>query len=66
MVNSEDNMTNLKDSETKVTVGDRKNLTGTKPRDWNSWQEHNGKLHRATLKNTAEIPGLHANLFRVT
>ena len=28
MVNSEENMTNLKDAETRVTVGDSRALTG--------------------------------------
>ena len=28
MVNSEENMTNLKDTETRVTVGDRRTITG--------------------------------------
>ena len=34
MLNSEYHMTNLKDTETKVTVGDHKNITGTKYGDW--------------------------------
>ena len=33
MVNPEENMTNLKDAKTRVTVGDSRTLTGTK-----TWQ----------------------------
>ena len=66
MLNSEDNMKNLKDTETKVTVGNRKNLTGTKCGDWHGWQKFNRKIHHATLTNTAIITGLHENPFIVT
>ena len=66
MVNSEDNMTNLKDIKTKVTVGDHKTLTVKKRGDWHGCQKRNRKLHHLTLTNTAVIPGLHANLFSVT
>ena len=34
MVNSEENMINLKDTEIKVTAGYRKTITGTKRGDW--------------------------------
>ena len=30
MVNSEENITNLKDAETRATVGDSRNITGKK------------------------------------
>ena len=49
MVNSEDNMTNLKDTKTKVAVGDRKNITGTKRGDSHGWQKRNRKLHHVML-----------------
>ena len=66
MVNLEDNMTNLKETETKVTIGDRKNLTRKKCGDWSGWQKDNRKLHHVTLTNTAAISALYANLFNVT
>ena len=65
MVNSEDNMTNLKETKTKFTVGYRKTITGTKHGDWHGWQKHNGKLHHVILTNMAVILGLYANLFRI-
>ena len=54
-------MTNLNDTETKVTVGDRKTLTEKKYGNWNSLQKRNGKQHHVTSINTAVIIGLHAN-----
>ena len=48
MVNSEDDMMNLKDTKTKVTVGDCKNLTVTKRGDWHDWKKYNTKLHAVT------------------
>ena len=65
-VNSENNMTNLKDTETKVTTGEHKTLTGTKRGDWHGWQKRNGKLNNLTLTNMSILPGLHRNLFSVT
>ena len=35
MVNLEENMTNLKDNETKFPIGDRKTLTKKKRGKWN-------------------------------
>ena len=64
MVNSEENITNLKNAETRVTVGDRKTLTEKKHCDWHGWhgwQKHNEKIHHVTLINTDVIPGLHGN-----
>ena len=66
MVTSEGNMTNIKDTKTKVTVGDRKTLTGTKRVDWHFCHKRNGKLHDVTLTNMAVITGLYVNLFSVT
>ena len=65
MVKLEDNITNLKDSETRVTVGDSIPLTGIKCGDWHGYQKHDGKLHRVTLYSMAVITGLHENLFSV-
>ena len=43
MVSSEENMTNLKVTKTKVTVGDSKPFTGTKRGNWNGYQRRNVK-----------------------
>ena len=43
MLNSEYHMTNLKDTETKVTVGDHRNLTEKKRGDWHGWHKNTGK-----------------------
>ena len=64
MVNLEENMTNLKDSETRFTVGDSRTLTGKKCGDWHGYQRRDGKLHRVMLSNTYVIPGLYENNFR--
>ena len=66
MVNSEENMTNLKDAETQVTVGYSRNITGIKCGDWNGYQRRDGTLHHMTLSNMIIIPGLHANIFSMT
>ena len=59
-------MTNIKDTETKFIVGDRKTITRTKCGDWHDCQKRNRKLHHTTLTNKATMPGLHANIFSVT
>ena len=66
MVNLEENMTNLKDTETKVTVGDRKTLTRTKYGDWHVWHKCDRKLQYQKLTNRAVIPCLHTKIFSVT
>ena len=66
MVNSEENMTNLKDTKTRVTVGDSRKFTRKKRGDWHGWKKRDLKPHRVTLKNTAVITGLHANTPSVT
>ena len=66
MVNSEENMKNLKDTKERVTLGYSITLTGTKRGDWNGWQKRDGILHRVKLTNMDIIPGLHANIFSVT
>ena len=58
-------MTNLKDTKTKVTVGDRKTLTGTKKGDWHGWQKRDRKLHYVKLTNIEVISDLHENLLSV-
>ena len=63
MVNSEENMTKLKDAEMRVTVRNSKTLTKQKRGDWHRYQRRDGKVHHVTLTNTSGIPGLHVNLF---
>ena len=66
MVNSEENMTYLKDAETWVTSGDNININGIKRVDWHGYQRCDRKLPCVALSNTALIPGLHPNLFSMT
>ena len=65
MVNSEENITNLKDAKTRVTVGDSRTLTGGKGGNWHGYQRHAGKIHCVMLSNADIVSGLHVNLFRV-
>ena len=60
------NMTNPKDSETRVTIGDSGTIIMKKCDGWHSYQRRDGKLHHVTLSDTSVIPGVHANLFHVT
>ena len=66
MVNSEEKMTNLKDSETRVTLGDIIILTRKTHENWHDWQKHDGKLCLVTLKNIAVIRDIQANIFSLT
>ena len=66
MVNLEENMLNLKDAETRVTVGESRSLTGTKRGNCHGDRICDRKLHRVTLSNTAVIIGLHTNILCVT
>ena len=66
MLNSKENMTNIKNSETRVTTGDSRTITGVKHGDWSGYQRRDRKLHHMTLSNTAVIPGLHKNIFKKT
>ena len=65
-VNLEENMTNLRDSETRFTVGESRTLTGTKYGNWNGCQIHDGQIHWVKLSNAAVIPGLHKNIISIT
>ena len=58
-------MKNLKDAETRVTVGDSRTITTTKFGNWHGYQKIGGKLHRLTLSNTSAISDMHENLFSV-
>ena len=66
IVNLEETMTNLKDVETRVTVGYSRTLTRKKLADWHICQRRDLKLHHVMLTNMFVIPCLHANLFIVT
>ena len=65
MVHPEYNMTNLKDSETRVSVGDSRTETGENVDIGTAIRGVTEKYH-VTLSNMSVIPGLHAELFRVT
>ena len=64
MENLEDNMTNLNDTETRVTIGASRNLTGTKRVDRHGYQSLSRKLNHVMSSNTDIIPGLH-NIYLV-
>ena len=66
MVYLEENMTNLNDYKTQVTIGYSRNHDGTKHDNWNGYQRRDRKLHRVTLSNMYIIPGLYSNVFIVT
>ena len=59
-------MTNLKDTESQVTLEDSRTLTGKKCGGWHGYQRRDEKIHRMTLSNTVVITGLHANIFSMT
>ena len=63
MAKSEENMTNLKDAKTRVTVGDSRTLTGGKGGNLHGYQRHAGKIHCVMLSNAAIISGLHVSIF---
>ena len=63
MVNLEEYMKNLKNSETRVNIGDSRALTGTKRGNWTGYQSRDGKIHCAMLSNMTVITGLHTNIF---
>ena len=50
-VKPEENMTNLKDTETKVTVVDSTTLTRTKCGDRHGYQTRYGKIHHVTTSS---------------
>ena len=66
MVNSEDNMTNLNNAETGVTIGDSRTFTGKNVVIGTSIINVTENSIILTLSDTAVIPGLHSNLFSVT
>ena len=65
LVKSEENMTNLVDEETRVTVGVSRTLTGTKRGIWHDYHKHDVRLHHVALSSTSLSPGLYANSFIV-
>ena len=66
ILNLEENMKNLKDAKTQVTVGDSRRPSGIERVNCHGWQKRYGKLHCLTLTNTSVIPGIHANIFSMT
>ena len=66
MVNSDENIINLKDAKIGVTIGYSRNINGTKRGIWHGFQRHAIKLHGMTVSNTALISGLQENLLSVT
>ena len=56
-------MKNLRDTETRVTVGDSGTLTNTKHVNWHGYQKRDVKLHHVTLFDSAAVPDLHKKLF---
>ena len=62
MAKSEENMTNLKNVETRVTIGEGRTLTGEKLVNLNGYHKVDEKIHRVALSNMATIPELHANI----
>ena len=66
MVNSEENMMNLKDVEPKFTVGYIRTLTRNKCGNWHSYRRRDEKLHHTMLSNMDVILGLQENLLRMT
>ena len=65
MVTIKENMSNPRDVETRVIVGDSGTLTRTKCFDCHRYHKYDGKVHCVTLSDMSIIPGLHANLFSV-
>ena len=66
MVNSEENMTSIKEAEIQFTIGDSRTRNGTKCGNCNGYQIRYIKLHPVTLTNKSVISVLHANISRVT
>ena len=65
MVNLEENMINLNDSQTQVTTGGIITITGKKHGDWHVYNKRDRKILCVTLSNMDLKPGLHDNLFIV-
>ena len=55
----EEDMKNIKDAETWVTVGGSGKSSRTKHGYWYSHQKHGRKLHRMILTDMDIIPGIH-------
>ena len=55
-------MTSLKDSKTRVTIGDSRTLTGEKCGNCRGYQRRDGKLHHVKLSNIAVIPVPYVNI----
>ena len=57
MITTVENMKNLRDAETRVTIGDSGTLTRIKHSDFSGYQKSDRKLHHVTLSDTSVIPG---------
>ena len=66
MVNLEENMVSIMDSETRVTTGEIIKFNGKKRGDCHGYQRRDRKLRLVTLSYTDVIPDLYANIFSVT
>ena len=65
MIELEENMTNIWDMDTPVTMGDSGKITWTKNGDWRCYYKNDKKLHIVVLAKMDAIPGLHTKLFNV-
>ena len=63
MVTTEENITNLSDEETEITVGYSRTLTGTKHGNWHRYHKYDKKIHRMMLSDTTILPGLYRETF---
>ena len=59
-------MTNLKNSETRVTIGESRTLTMKKYDGYHGYQRRDGKIYHVALSDMSIILGIYTNLFRVT
>ena len=66
MATTEENMTNLKEAKTRLTLGDIRTLTRAKRGNCHGYQRRDGKLHHMMSSDTEVIPCLHENIFSVT
>ena len=65
MVTTDENISKLQNVGTRDTSGDSGITYVKKCGDYQSYQNHEWKLHRVALADEDVIPGLHVNLFRV-
>ena len=66
MVNSLENMTNLREVKTVVNTGKKKTMMGSLQSDWKEYHKRDGKFYQVRCTETAYILGLSVNIFSVT